>query len=55
MVAARVRTPQAAKVYRLKRELGLYLKHGWVREEDKEKLRYAAKTWPELFGLWANI
>jgi len=44
-----------AEIYRLKKMLGDSLRRGFVREDTKELLRYAARRDPENFGLWANI
>ena len=51
----RVSTPLKQKIYKLKQALGVALKHGYVSEETKAKLRLAAIRKPALFGSWANI
>ncbi len=52
---ARVRTPEMAWIYAIKRKIGIDLKQGYITEAAKEKLRSAARNCPELFGLWANL
>lgn len=47
--------PLRKKIWHLKREMGLLLKQGHVKESTKEKLRAAAKKRPDLFGCWASI
>lgn len=51
----RTNTPLKARVYYLKRELGSLLKRGYVSEATKEKLRYAAKKRPDLFGEYLSL
>jgi len=51
----RVNTPQKARIYRIKRELGSLLKRGYVSEETKAKLRYAAWKRPDLFGEYLSL
>jgi hypothetical protein len=48
-------TPEAKRIYELKRDVGRILKSGYVTEAAKDKLRLAAKKAPHLFGKWANI
>ena len=52
---ARVSTPEKARIYKLKRDIGDALKRGHVSEATKEKLRYAARKRPELFGHWLCV
>lgn len=51
----RVATPDARRVYELKRTVGQLLKAGHVPEGAKEKLRLAAALRPDLFGRWAGL
>lgn len=52
---ARTSTPLKARVYYLNCAVGRMLKKGEISERNKEKLRYAAKKAPHLFGKWATI
>lgn len=52
---SRVRSPENARIYRLKRDIGNLLKRGYVSEATKEKLRYAARKRPDLFGIYAAL
>lgn len=47
--------PRKKRLWCLKKELGVLLKQGYVMESTKEKMRYAARIWPHLFGDWAAI
>jgi hypothetical protein len=47
---SRVDTPLKRRIYNLKREIGQALIKGYVSEESKEKIRYAATIKPEWFG-----
>lgn len=47
--------PYKKRIWHLKREIGSLLKQGCVKEETKQKLRYAAAKCPELFGKWASL
>ena len=53
--AARVSTPEKAKIYHAKRVLGQALAMGTLKEETKEKMRQCAARNPRLFACWANI
>lgn len=48
-------TPKRAKIYKLKQELGILLKQGYVSDATKLKMRNVAMKYPELFGNWINI
>jgi hypothetical protein len=52
----KLRTSREFKLitYNLKRQLGMLLKQGYVRESTKVKLRLAAKLKPQLFGCFAT-
>lgn len=50
----RTSTPQKARSYQLKRDLGRYIKQG-ISSELKAKIRAAAITHPDFFAQWANI
>lgn len=52
---ARVQDDRARQVYEFKRNMGLYLKKGWVAERTKVLLRRAAAERPDLFSCWANL
>lgn len=52
---ARVSTPEKARLYKIKQELGMLLKQGYVSEETKAKLRYAAWKRPDLCGEYASL
>ena len=54
-VISRTNTPLKARVYYLKRQLGMALKQGYVNKGTKQAMRYAARKRPDLFGLWANL
>lgn len=43
------------RVWKLKLNVGIALKNGYLSETAKEKLRYAAKKRPDLFGIYANV
>jgi len=51
----RVNTADKKRIYEIKRALSQLLKQGYVSEDTKKKMRYAAFRAPKLFGLWANI
>lgn len=53
-VAARIATPERARLYELKRSLGQNLKHGYVSKKTRAKMRGLAKDYPEQFLMWAN-
>lgn len=44
-----------ARIWALKRMVGQLLKEGHVSESNKEKLRYAARKRPDLFGEYASL
>ena len=50
--SARTRDPV---IFSLNQKMGISLKRGWVSETTKEKLRYAARKRPDLFGQYADI
>ncbi len=52
---ARVSTPEKARLWEIKQQLGILLKQGYVSEKTKEKMRYAATRKPELFGEWLYV
>lgn len=52
---SRTSTPQKAALFKMKREIGLALSKGWLREETKAKLRLAAAQNPRLFGEYASL
>lgn len=51
----RVSDPGKAKIWELKQMLGVALKHGWVSEKTKAKLRALAASNPAEFGKWAAL
>jgi len=51
----RVATAERAEIYRLKRYFGALLAKGEVSEANKEKLRYAARRAPHIFGCYAGV
>jgi hypothetical protein len=42
-------------IWRIKRDLGDFLKRGYLSEHTKEKMRQAARAKPAMFGDWAGI
>lgn len=48
-------TPLKARIYWLKKNMGDLLKRGHVSETAKDKLRYAARKRPDLFGEYASL
>ena len=55
--ALRKSYPESAmtRLWKLKQMMGVSIKHGWVCEDTKIKLRLAAQKYPELFGAWATL
>jgi hypothetical protein len=51
----RVSDERKARVYHLKRQVGLLLRAGLVSDSNKAKLRLAANKAPALFGIWAAV
>lgn len=47
--------PKKKRIWALKRQIGEALKHGWVTDTTKAKLRLAAQKAPHLFGEYANL
>lgn len=43
------------RLWRVKKDMGIALKKGWVRESTKVKLREIARLYPKMFGEYANI
>jgi GIY-YIG catalytic domain len=43
------------RIWNLKRQVGLFLFHGWMDDREKAKLRLAASIAPELFGEFVSI
>lgn len=47
--------PKKHRIWELKKNIGLSLKQGYVKESTKVKLRALAVRRPELFAEWVNI
>jgi predicted GIY-YIG superfamily endonuclease len=52
---ARTRTPEAKELWKLKKDLGLLLKQGFLSNAKRAQLREAAARRPDIFACFANI